>query len=37
MDVGYTREMEIELDKIEEDHLDWIKMLQDFYGPFRRA
>ncbi len=34
MDVGYTREMETQLDKIEEDHLDWIQMLQKFYGPF---
>jgi DNA topoisomerase I len=34
MDVGYTREMESQLDKIEEDHLDWIQMLERFYGPF---
>ena len=37
MDIGYTREMESLLDKIEEDHLDWIKMLQDFYGPFQKS
>jgi DNA topoisomerase-1 len=36
LDVGYTREMEAELDKIEEDHLDWVKMLQRFYGPFTK-
>lgn len=36
LDVGYTREMEAELDKVEEDHLDWIKMLQRFYGPFKK-
>ncbi len=36
MDVGYTREMETQLDKVEEDHLDWIDMLRRFYGPFRR-
>src|SRR6185295_377691 len=36
MDIGYTREMEIQLDKIEEDHLDWVKMLQKFYGPFTK-
>lgn len=35
MDVGYTRDMEGLLDKIEEDHLDWIQMLTDFYGPFK--
>ena len=37
MDVGYTREMEAELDKVEEDHLDWIEMLERFYGPFRES
>ncbi len=36
MDVGYTREMELELDKVEEDHIDWIQMLEKFYGPFTR-
>jgi DNA topoisomerase I len=35
MDVGYTREMESELDKVEEDHLDWIDMLHRFYKPFK--
>lgn len=35
MDVGYTREMESELDKVEEDHLDWVSMLHKFYKPFR--
>ncbi len=35
MDVGYTRDMEGLLDKIEEDHLDWIEMLTSFYGPFK--
>lgn len=37
MDVGYTREMEAELDKIEEDHLDWIRMLRRFYGDFSES
>lgn len=37
MDVGYTREMEAELDKIEEEHLDWVEMLNRFYGPFTDA
>ena len=26
--------MELELDKIEEDNLDWVKVLKAFYGPF---
>jgi DNA topoisomerase-1 len=34
MDVGFTAEMELKLDKIEEQHLDWIQLLRDFYGPF---
>ena len=34
MDIGYTREMEGELDKVEDDHLDWRKMLERFYEPF---
>jgi len=34
MDVGYTRELEGELDKVEDDHLDWVKMLHKFYKPF---
>lgn len=37
MDVGYTRDMEGELDKVEDDHLDWIDMLRRFYGPFSKA
>ncbi len=37
MDVGYTRTMELELDKIEEQHSDWVRMLTDFYGPFSKA
>jgi len=35
MDVAYTRFMESELDKVEDEHLDWVKMLRDFYTPFR--
>ncbi|QOI99791.1 MAG: type I DNA topoisomerase [Phycisphaeraceae bacterium] len=37
MDVGYTRDMETQLDKVEEDHLDWIEMLRRFYGPFKKS
>jgi DNA topoisomerase I len=36
IDVGYTREMETQLDKIEEDHLDWVKMLREFYKTFTK-
>ncbi|MEM9166297.1 MAG: DNA topoisomerase [Planctomycetota bacterium] len=35
MDLGYTRDMESQLDKVEDEHLDWIDMLQKFYGPFK--
>jgi len=37
MSVGYTRAMEEQLDKVEEEHLDWIDMLHKFYGPFKLA
>ena len=36
MDVGYTREMEGDLDKVEDDHLDWVQMLRRFYDPFAK-
>ena len=34
--VGFTSEMEQELDKIEDGELAWRKVLEDFYGPFQR-
>jgi DNA topoisomerase I len=34
-DVGFTSEMEDELDRIEEGELDWRIVLRDFYVPFR--
>ncbi len=37
MDVGYTREMEKQLDLIEEERLDWVDVLRKFYGPFETA
>ena len=37
MNLAYTREMEAQLDKIEEDHHDWVTMLRNFYGPFRQS
>ncbi len=35
MDVKFTSFMEDELDKIEEAHLDWVRVLNEFYEPFR--
>jgi DNA topoisomerase-1 len=35
LDIGFTRKMESELDKIEDEHLDYVKMLEHFYGPFK--
>jgi DNA topoisomerase-1 len=37
MDVQFTAGMELKLDEIEEQHLDWIKLLKDFYGPFHKT
>jgi len=37
MDVAYTRAMEEELDKIEDEHHDWVTMLRAFYGPFKES
>lgn len=35
MDIAFTRHMEEQLDKIEEQHLDWVDVLNEFYGPFK--
>src|SRR5205085_5137717 len=37
MDVKFTAGVELKLDQIEEQHLDWIKLLRDFYGPFHET
>ncbi|HVH97079.1 MAG TPA: type I DNA topoisomerase [Enhygromyxa sp.] len=37
MDVGYTRQMESELDEVEESKVDWVAMLRRFYGSFSSA
>jgi DNA topoisomerase-1 len=37
MDIAFTRYMEEQLDKIEEQHLDWLVVLKDFYGPFKES
>ncbi len=36
LEVGYTREMEQKLDDIAEKHADWVQMLREFYGPFKK-
>ncbi len=36
MEVGYTRELEKDLDRIEDEHTDWIELLNRFYGPFKQ-
>ena len=35
MDVAFTRYMEEQLDKIEENDLEWVGVLKEFYGPFK--
>ncbi len=35
--VGFTAEMETELDRVEDGELGWQQVLHDFYGPFTRA
>ncbi len=36
MDIAFTRHMEEQLDKIEEQHLDWVEVLKEFYVPFKK-
>ncbi len=36
LDVGFTANLEEQLDKIEEGRLNWIQSLQDFYQPFHQ-
>jgi DNA topoisomerase I len=37
MQVGYTRDMEQQLDDIEDKDADWVQMLHQFYGPFKQS
>jgi len=37
MDVAFTRHMEEQLDKIEDQHLDWVSVLKEFYKPFSKS
>jgi DNA topoisomerase-1 len=36
IDVGFTAKMEEELDEIEEGKIKWLKVVKDFYGPFKK-
>lgn len=36
MDITFTRHMEDQLDKIEEQNADWLAVLTEFYGPFKK-
>ncbi len=35
MDVGFTAKMENDLDEIEGSRLNWLKVVRDFYSPFK--
>jgi DNA topoisomerase-1 len=37
LQVGYTRDMEQQLDDIEEKGADWVQMLHHFYRPFKKS
>ena len=37
MDITFTRHMEEQLDRIEEQHIDWLGVLNEFYGPFKKS
>jgi DNA topoisomerase-1 len=37
MQVGYTKDMEQQLDDIEDKHADWVEMLRRFYDPFAQS
>ncbi len=37
VDVGFTANMEEKLDSIEEGKSKWVKVLDDFYGPFKET
>lgn len=37
LDVAFTAALEEKLDQIEEGKFAWVKVLQDFYGPFRES
>jgi DNA topoisomerase-1 len=36
-DVRFTAHMEDQLDKVEEAHFDWVRVLEEFYEPFSKS
>jgi DNA topoisomerase I len=37
LDVEFTAHMEDELDEVEEGKMQWVKVLDEFYGPFKKS
>jgi DNA topoisomerase-1 len=37
VDLGFTAQMEEELDQIAEGNKEWVPVLEDFYGPFSKS
>ncbi len=37
LEIGFTAQMEQELDEVEEGKITWLQALQDFYSPFEKA
>jgi DNA topoisomerase-1 len=37
MDVQFTAKLEEELDEVEEGNMNWVKVLTEFYGPFKKS
>ena len=37
LDVEFTAHMEDELDEVEEGKMEWVKVLDEFYGPFKKS
>ena len=37
VDLTFTADMEEELDEVEEGKVDWHKVINDFYGPFKET
>lgn len=37
VDLGFTAQMEAKLDAVEEGQQDWVKLMHDFYDPFKQT